>query len=158
MLIPPPSSHVQARGAVERWLLEVEEGMFSSIHDVSGRGLADYAARPRHEWVLQWPGMVVLVVTAIFWTRGVEGALRVRTGHGPGGACAVLFPKAAAMLGGGRGHNDCAEARKVAVLVLGLRACLGSCPCPQSDAHLVAARFQQGLASASLDSFCGTQP
>ncbi len=52
--------------------------MFSSIHDVSGRGLADYAARPRHEWVLQWPGMVVLVVTAIFWTRGVEGALRVR--------------------------------------------------------------------------------
>ena len=51
--------------------------MFASIHDVSGRGLEDYVTRPRHEWVLQWPGMVVLVVTAIFWTRGVEKALKV---------------------------------------------------------------------------------
>ncbi|GLC60993.1 hypothetical protein PLESTB_001703700 [Pleodorina starrii] len=66
----------KARGAVERWLLEVEEAMFSSIHDVTGRGLADYATRPRDEWVLQWPGMVVLVVTAIFWTSGVEKALK----------------------------------------------------------------------------------
>ncbi|GIL57271.1 hypothetical protein Vafri_12526 [Volvox africanus] len=66
----------KARGAVERWLLEVEEAMFSSIHDVTGRGLADYVTRPRHDWVLQWPGMVVLVITAIFWTRGVEKALQ----------------------------------------------------------------------------------
>ncbi|KAG2436335.1 hypothetical protein HXX76_006644 [Chlamydomonas incerta] len=71
----------KARGAVERWLVEVEEAMFASIHDVSGRGLEDYVTRPRHEWVLQWPGMVVLVVTAIFWTSGVEKALK-----GEGGA------------------------------------------------------------------------
>ncbi|PNH03664.1 Dynein heavy chain 7, axonemal [Tetrabaena socialis] len=67
----------KARGAVERWLLEVEEAMYGSIHDVTGRGLAAYVAQPRHEWVLQWPGMVVLVITAIFWTRGVEKALKV---------------------------------------------------------------------------------
>jgi hypothetical protein len=24
------------------------------------------------QWVLQWPGMVVLVVTAIYWTKGEE--------------------------------------------------------------------------------------
>lgn len=58
--------------------MEVEEAMFSSIHDVTGRGLADYVTRPRDEWVLQWPGMVVLVITAIFWTSGVEKALKVR--------------------------------------------------------------------------------
>lgn len=44
--------------------------MFGAIHDVTARGIEDYAARPRHEWVLQWPGMVVLVVTAVYWTRG----------------------------------------------------------------------------------------
>ncbi len=60
----------KARGAVEKWLLEVEERMFEAIHDVTARGIVDYAQRPRHEWVLQWPGMVVLVVTAVFWTRG----------------------------------------------------------------------------------------
>ncbi|KAG2482389.1 hypothetical protein HYH03_018685 [Edaphochlamys debaryana] len=71
----------KARGAVERWLLEVEEAMFGSIHDVTGRGLEDYVTRPRHEWVLQWPGMVVLVITAIFWTRGVEKALMGEGGN-----------------------------------------------------------------------------
>jgi hypothetical protein len=44
--------------------------MFDAIHDVTSRGIIDYAARPRHEWVLHWPGMVVLVVTAVYWTRG----------------------------------------------------------------------------------------
>ena len=67
---------VKARGAVEKWLLEVEAGMFDAIHDVTGRGIEAYAQTPRHEWVLQWPGMVVLVVTAIYWTRGVEKALQ----------------------------------------------------------------------------------
>ena len=60
----------QARGAVEKWLLEVEGGMFDAIHDVTGRGIVDYANKPRCEWVLEWPGMVVLVVTAIYWTKG----------------------------------------------------------------------------------------
>jgi dynein heavy chain len=44
--------------------------MFDAIHDVTSRGIIDYAGRPRHEWVLHWPGMVVLVVTAVYWTRG----------------------------------------------------------------------------------------
>lgn len=49
--------------------------MFEAVHDVTGRGVADYPSKPRHQWVLQWPGMVVLVVTGIYWTQGVEGAL-----------------------------------------------------------------------------------
>jgi dynein heavy chain len=66
----------KARGAVEKWLLEVEGGMFDAIHDVTGRGIEDYARRPRNKWVLDWPGMVVLVVTAIYWTKGVSDALK----------------------------------------------------------------------------------
>ncbi|GFH11920.1 uncharacterized protein HaLaN_07505 [Haematococcus lacustris] len=60
----------KARGAVEKWLVEVEERMFQAIHDVTARSIMDYAAKPRHQWVLEWPGMVVLVVTAVYWTRG----------------------------------------------------------------------------------------
>ncbi|KAL6751111.1 dynein heavy chain 5 [Haematococcus lacustris] len=65
----------KARGAVEKWLVEVEERMFQAIHDVTARSILDYAAKPRHQWVLEWPGMVVLVVTAVYWTRGVTQAL-----------------------------------------------------------------------------------
>lgn len=38
--------------------------------------LQDYVTKPRHDWVLNWPGMVVLVVSAVFWTRGVTDALQ----------------------------------------------------------------------------------
>jgi len=70
-----PVDTVRARGAVERWLVEVEEAMTASVHDVVRRGLESYESKERHDWVLQWPGAVVLVVTAIFWTRGVIEAL-----------------------------------------------------------------------------------
>ena len=64
---------------MEKWLLEVEGGMFDAIHDVTGRGIIDYATKPRTEWVLEWPGMVVLVVTAVYWTKGER--LNHRFGH-----------------------------------------------------------------------------
>jgi dynein heavy chain, axonemal len=67
---------------VEKWLLEVENRMYEAIHDVTARGIQDYAKRPRHEWVLQWPGMVVLVVSAIYWTQGVTQALKERKAAG----------------------------------------------------------------------------
>ena len=41
--------------------------MFEAVHDVTARGIECFPASPRHEWVLQWPGMVVLVVTAVYW-------------------------------------------------------------------------------------------
>jgi len=66
---------VKARGAVEKWLLQVEARMFEAVHDMTARGLEDYPTKPRHEWVLQWPGMTVLVVSGIFWTQGVTKAL-----------------------------------------------------------------------------------
>ncbi|KAK3272243.1 hypothetical protein CYMTET_19451 [Cymbomonas tetramitiformis] len=65
----------KANGAVEKWLLQVEEAMFESIHQQVKLGLEAYEAVPREKWVLQWPGMVVLVVTLMFWTKGVEKAI-----------------------------------------------------------------------------------
>ena len=70
-----PVDTVRARGSVERWLLEVEAAMFSAIHASTEAGLVDYAATTRNEWVLKWPGMVVLAVASVYWTEGVAAAL-----------------------------------------------------------------------------------
>jgi hypothetical protein len=34
-----------------------------------------YPTRPRTAWVREWPAMVMLAVSQIFWARGVEEAL-----------------------------------------------------------------------------------
>jgi len=65
----------EAQGAVEKWLLQTEKAMFDSVHAACMKGVAEYPAKPRTEWVLEHPGQVVLVVTAVFWTADVEQAL-----------------------------------------------------------------------------------
>jgi len=65
----------QANGAVEKWLLQVEAAMFDNIAHITGEGIKSYGAKPRDQWVLDWPGMVVLVVTAVFWTKQVTEAI-----------------------------------------------------------------------------------
>ena len=64
-----------ARGAVEKWLLEVEEGMFAACQEEVAKGIAAYASDKREDWVLNWPGQVVLVGTAIYWTSGCIEAI-----------------------------------------------------------------------------------
>ena len=66
---------VQAKGSVERWLLEVEERMVEAVHDCVSRGITAYPSRKRHRWVMEWPGMVVLVGSGVYWTQMVEAAL-----------------------------------------------------------------------------------
>uniref|UniRef100_A0A8C3PS23 Dynein axonemal heavy chain 3 n=1 Tax=Calidris pygmaea TaxID=425635 RepID=A0A8C3PS23_9CHAR len=57
-----------AKGMVEKWLLQVEEMMLASIRQV-----------PRKTWVLQWPGQVVICVSSIYWTEEVSEAIRKGT-------------------------------------------------------------------------------
>ncbi|GLC47993.1 hypothetical protein PLESTB_000047400 [Pleodorina starrii] len=64
-----------ANGSVEKWLVQVEAGMVESVQEVCRRGVRSYPTVPRERWVLEWPGQVVLVVTAIFWTREVVAAI-----------------------------------------------------------------------------------
>jgi dynein heavy chain, axonemal len=59
---------------VEQWLSLVEERMRAAVHAQLLAALAAYATTPRTKWVLQWPAMIVLAVSAIFWCTGVEDA------------------------------------------------------------------------------------
>ena len=64
-----------ANGMVEKWLLQVEGMMKESISAVCTKSWAAYLRKPRIEWVLDWPGMVILAVDQIFWTLETEEAL-----------------------------------------------------------------------------------
>ncbi|WIA11828.1 hypothetical protein OEZ85_011917 [Tetradesmus obliquus] len=62
-------------GNVEAWLGEVERRMKASIRTQVVAAMHAYVTRPRTSWVREWPAMVVLAVSQIFWARGVEEAV-----------------------------------------------------------------------------------
>lgn len=49
--------------------------MFEAVREQTLLGVKAYDVTEREKWVLQWPGMVVLVVTCIAWTQGVQNAI-----------------------------------------------------------------------------------
>ncbi|WAR27202.1 DYH12-like protein [Mya arenaria] len=76
-----PISTSEARGAVEKWLLQVQDIMLLSVRDVVRAAHEAYAVEPRTNWVIDWPGQVVLCASQAYWTREVHEAIR----FGPGG-------------------------------------------------------------------------
>ncbi|KAL0984291.1 hypothetical protein UPYG_G00139540 [Umbra pygmaea] len=69
----------KAKGMVEKWLLQVERMMMTSVRDVIHKGLDQYVQVPRKKWVLQWPGQVVICASSIFWTSEVSEAIETNT-------------------------------------------------------------------------------
>ncbi|XP_045065490.1 dynein axonemal heavy chain 12 [Coregonus clupeaformis] len=65
----------EARGAVEKWLVQVEDIMLRSVRDVVARSRVAYGETPRSQWVREWPGQVVLCTSQIFWTLEVHEAI-----------------------------------------------------------------------------------
>ncbi|TRZ01398.1 hypothetical protein DNTS_018422, partial [Danionella cerebrum] len=65
----------EARGAVEKWLVQVEEIMLKSIRDVISRSRLAYQETKRNQWVCEWPGQVVLCTSQMFWTLEVHEAI-----------------------------------------------------------------------------------
>lgn len=73
-------------------ILQVEAGMIESVQDVCSKCMVAYATTQRTQWVLQWPGQVVLAVSAIYWTQEVSAAM---AGSGSAGADAATPGKGA---------------------------------------------------------------
>ncbi|XP_070695267.1 dynein axonemal heavy chain 12 [Pempheris klunzingeri] len=65
-----------AKGAVEKWLVQVEDVMLRSVRDVVARSRVDYGETARSQWVKEWPGQVVLCTSQIFWTMEVNEAIK----------------------------------------------------------------------------------
>ncbi|XP_073413059.1 dynein axonemal heavy chain 3-like [Dendrobates tinctorius] len=64
-----------ANGLVEKWLHEVERIMKLSLHEVMNHSIKAYTKSQRKEWVLHWPGQVVLASSMVHWTTEVSKAL-----------------------------------------------------------------------------------
>uniref|UniRef100_A0A8C0VR11 Dynein axonemal heavy chain 12 n=1 Tax=Cyanistes caeruleus TaxID=156563 RepID=A0A8C0VR11_CYACU len=71
----------EARGAVEKWLIQVEDIMLKTVRDVIARSRMAYLETERKRWVLEWPGQVVLCVSQMYWTSEVHEVLH----NGPKG-------------------------------------------------------------------------
>jgi dynein heavy chain len=67
---------VDAKGAVERWLKEVEQVMRETVLDQAQQALKAYTQSIRGDWVSDWPGQIVLCANQIHWTENVGKALR----------------------------------------------------------------------------------
>ncbi|GAB1601341.1 dynein heavy chain 12, axonemal-like isoform X2 [Argonauta hians] len=65
-----------ARGAVEKWLLEVQDSMLLSVRAVIEDAVHDYPNVMRIDWVRKWPGQVVLCGSQIYWTRETQEAIQ----------------------------------------------------------------------------------
>ncbi|KAI7794029.1 dynein axonemal heavy chain 12 [Triplophysa rosa] len=66
----------EARGAVEKWLVQVEDIMLKSVRDVINRSRLAYPETKRSQWVREWPGQVVLCTSQMYWTLEVHEAIR----------------------------------------------------------------------------------
>lgn len=64
----------QARGAVEKWLVELEDLMKKSIHKQIEMALEAYLTKPRSEWVVMWPGQPAICVSCTYWTSLIHEA------------------------------------------------------------------------------------
>ncbi|XP_065190205.1 dynein axonemal heavy chain 12-like [Sycon ciliatum] len=65
-----------AKGAVEKWLLQVQDVMYKSVRDVIVRSRDAYPITTRTDWVREWPGQVILCVGSIYWTQEVHEAIK----------------------------------------------------------------------------------
>ncbi|KAK9514800.1 hypothetical protein VZT92_025488 [Zoarces viviparus] len=68
----------EAKGAVEKWLVQVEDVMIRSVRNVIAQSREAYATSARSQWVREWPGQVVLCTSQIYWTLEVHEAIRER--------------------------------------------------------------------------------
>lgn len=64
-----------AGGNVERWLIDAENAMRDSLKDVLRKAFNSYAKTKRVDWVLRWPGQVVICIGSMYWTDETADAI-----------------------------------------------------------------------------------
>jgi len=62
----------EANGLVEKWLQQVEEIMRLSLRTEAAKALDAYTNQNLKEWVMGFPGQIVLAASIIFWTAQVS--------------------------------------------------------------------------------------
>ncbi|ESO02212.1 hypothetical protein HELRODRAFT_65497 [Helobdella robusta] len=67
----------EAKGSVEKWLLQVQDVMLESIEQVIIYSHSAYKTVPRNQWVKDWPGQVVLCISQIYWTAESHDAINL---------------------------------------------------------------------------------
>ena len=50
--------------------------MVRSIHTIIAKSLVAYPESIRVEWVVSWPGQIVLCISQYYWTQSVHTAIR----------------------------------------------------------------------------------
>lgn len=59
-------------GGVEEWMVVVETSMRNTIRVTLGESLKTIFTQDRKEWVLNWPGQIVIAGCQAYWTAIVE--------------------------------------------------------------------------------------
>ncbi len=67
--------NLKARGNVESWLSDVEKAMARSLKGLAKVAVVDYEKRLRHEWVMDHAAQIIIMVSQIYWAKGVTDAL-----------------------------------------------------------------------------------
>ncbi|XP_038666815.1 dynein heavy chain 3, axonemal-like [Scyliorhinus canicula] len=65
----------RAKDLVEKWLYEVEKAMKRSLGEVMLQAITAYPEASREQWVLTWPGQIVLASSMVYWTAAVSQAI-----------------------------------------------------------------------------------
>jgi len=69
----------KARGMVEKWLLQVEDMMMQSVRYVLKDACLDFVTKDRNQWVIEWPGQVVIAGSQVYWTQECEQNITEKT-------------------------------------------------------------------------------
>ena len=78
---------VYPEGNVEFWLTDVEKMMRMSINTKMGESIKDYATNERKQWVLNWPGQILLGCDQVYWSRETEVAIEANNLKGYYNTC-----------------------------------------------------------------------
>ena len=68
----------KAKGNVEVWFTDLMKAMRLSMKEVFKASIKEYSKMRRGDWVLNWPGQVVLNVSQLYWTNEVEALLSAK--------------------------------------------------------------------------------